>query len=268
MIDGNKSVTLSEAASRFMGGMTAGDAEVGQRAVNRFVRWFGRERRMDNLTASEIANYAQRISSSDTDYQKKLDTIKTFLAEAKNEGWTVKNLSVHLKIKKAKARASGVSGRKKETIAMTREGYEAIKSELASLKKQRPQAVEQIRRAAEDKDFRENAPLDAARERLSHLEGRSMELEEALKSAQIIDAKAAVLHTVGTGDCVVLVDPSYGEELRYTIVSPREVDPAKGKISNASPIGKAVIGKESGDTIDIETPAGKLRYRIAEVERK
>jgi len=268
MIDGNKSVILSEAVSRFMGDIPDGDVEVGQRAINRFVRWFGRERRMDSLTASEIANYAQRISSSDTDYQNKLDTIKAFLTEAKNKGWTVKNLSLHLKIKKAKTRAGGVSGRQKEAIAMTREGYEAIKSELESLKKQRPQIVEQIRMAAEDKDFRENAPLDAAKERMGHLEGRIIELEETLKLVQIIDAKAAVLHTVSTGDCVVLVDLPSGEELRYTIVSPREVNPAKGKISNASPIGKAVIGKESGATIEIETPAGELCYRIAKVERK
>jgi len=266
MINGDKGINLKEAASRFLGVLPAGDLVVGQRAINQFVRWFGRERRMDGLTASEIANYAQRISSSDTDYQRKLDIIKAFLWSARKEGWTGKNLSVHLRIKKTKT--AGSSGRKKETIEITREGYDAIKSELASLKKQRPQVVEQIRRAAEDKDFRENAPLDAAKERLSYMEGRRIELEEALKSAQIIDENATVLHTVGAGDCVLLVDLSSGEELRYTIVSPREVNPAKGKISNASPIGKAVIGKESGDTIEIEAPAGKLCYRIEKVERR
>jgi len=267
-MDSNNSVTLNEAASRFLGGLSAGDAAVGQQAVNQFVRWFGRERRMGSLAASEIANYAQRISSSDTDCQKKLDIIKSFLAGAKKEGWTAKNLSVHLKTKKARAKTAGISGKKKETIAMTREGYEAMKSELASLKKQRPQVVEQIRRAAEDKDFRENAPLDAAKERLSHLEGRIIELGETLKSAQIVDERKTVLHTICTGDCVVLVELSSDEELRYTIVSPREVNPAKGKISNASPIGRAVIGRESGATIKVETPAGELRYRIARVERK
>lgn len=222
---------------------------------------------MNSLIAGEVSKYSQQLSLSDTDYQKKLEMLKAFLSGAKKEDWTTGNLSAQLKIKKPKARASNAFGKKKEMVTMTREGYEAIMNELESLKKQRPKIVEEIRRAAEDKDFRENAPLHAAKERLGHLEGRIMELEEASKTACIVDKKTAAAHRICTGDCVVLVDMSCGEEMRYTIVSPREVEPLKGRISNASPIGKAVIGKQKGDTIEIDVPAGKLRYRIELIEK-
>jgi len=123
------------------------------------------------------------------------------------------------------------------------------------------------KRAAEDKDFRENAPLHAAKERLGHLEGKIIELQETLKIATVIGEKTGVSHKVCTGDMVVLVDMSSGEELEYTIVGPREANAAKGKISNASPIGRAVVGRGIGDVIKIEAPAGRLSYQVKKVER-
>ena len=152
-------------------------------------------------------------------------------------------------------------------MPLTQQGYETIERELKDFKGKRPQIVEEIRKAAADKDFRENAPLHAAKERLGHLEGRIMELEETLKSAVVSGEKAGVTHRVCTGDSVVLLDLSRNEELSYKIVNPREVAPAKGRISNASPIGKAIIGRECGDVIEIEAPVGKLRYRLEKVGR-
>jgi transcription elongation factor GreA len=123
-----------------------------------------------------------------------------------------------------------------------------------------------MRRAAADKDFSENAPLDAAREQYGHLEGRIRELEEALKSATVIDEKQKVILKVGIGDSVALRDLVSGEELRYVIVNPREVDPTRGKISSASPIGKAIIGRGQGEVVEVEAPAGRLHYQIERVE--
>lgn len=140
-----------------------------------------------------------------------------------------------------------------------------MKKELAALKSKRPQIIDEIRRAAADKDFRENAPLAAAREDLSHLEGRIKELEETLKSAVLIGDQPKVTPKAGIGSSIVLRDLVSAEELNYTIVSPREVNPAKGKISNASPIGKAIIGRAQGDTVEIKVPAGRLRYEIRQV---
>lgn len=94
-----------------------------------------------------------------------------------------------------------------------------------------------------------------------------MELEETLKSAVIIDEKRQNTLKVGVGDSVVLRDLDSGEELRYTLVSPREVDPVRGKISSASPIGQAIIGGGQGETVEVVAPAGKLRYQIKQIER-
>jgi transcription elongation factor GreA len=119
---------------------------------------------------------------------------------------------------------------------------------------------------ATDKDFRENAPLQAAREERGHLEGRIRELERALKSVNIVGENRNVSLQITIGDSVVLRDPA-GEELRYTLVGPREVDPSKGKISTVSPIGKAIIGRRQGEVVEVTTPAGKVRYQIRQVER-
>ena len=94
-----------------------------------------------------------------------------------------------------------------------------------------------------------------------------MELEEILRSAVIIDEKRKDAPRVNIGDNIVLRDLASGEELRYTLVNPREVDATRGKISGASPIGKAAIGKGQGEVVEVNVPAGKLRYQIKQIER-
>jgi transcription elongation factor GreA len=140
-----------------------------------------------------------------------------------------------------------------------------MEKEMAVLKSKRPQIIDEIRRAAADKDFRENAPLAAAREDLSYLEGRIKKLEEMLKSVVLIDDQPKLIPKAGIGSSILLLDLVSGEELHYTIVSPGEVDPAKGKISNASPIGKAINGRTQGDTIEIKVAVGRLCYKIKQV---
>ena len=93
-----------------------------------------------------------------------------------------------------------------------------------------------------------------------------MELEGILKAAVIIDEKQTDSVKVGIGDTVVLFEPDSDEELSYTLVSPREVDPRRGKISSASPMGRAILGRGEGETVEIEAPLGKLRYRIKRIE--
>lgn len=268
MPDSKKELSLNEAASRFLATLPLEEVAIGQQVIYQFVRWFGRQRHINNIAADEVAKYAQQIPSSVVEYKKKLDLIKAFLAYARKEGWIKKNLAIHIKIKKEKPSLKANAGRKAVTaVSLTKEGYDSMKKELSQLKSQRPRIVEEIKRAAEDKDFRENAPLDAAKERLGYLEGRIIELEETLKSATVITDKAAGMHKVCIGDRVVLIDLSCGEELKYTIVSPKEVNPDEGKISNVSPIGKTAIGRYAGDVIEIEVPAGRLRYRVERVER-
>lgn len=259
---------LGEAASSFLSSLPPKEGEVSQQAVYGFVRWCGWESPCAGITAREVANYAEQLSSSQANYLNNLELVRAFLAYTKKQGWSKTNLATYLKPKKAKARLLSSARRNlPQPASLTQQGYADMKAELEELKMRRPQAIEEIRRAAADKDFRENAPLDAAREERGYLEGRIRELEAALKSATIIGEKEKVAPKVSVGDSIVLRDQASGEELRYTIVSPREVDPTKGRISNNSPIGKAVIGQAQGEIVEIAAPVGKLRYQLVQIER-
>jgi transcription elongation factor GreA len=264
----NQSPSLGEAARQFLAKLPSQEREASQPEVYKFARWYGWERPFARLAAPEVASYAEQLSLSDTDYARKLELIRAFLAYAKKEGWSRTNLATHLKTKKAKAGPQVATRRRlPESVSLTRQRYDELEAELADLKNKRHELIDEIRRAAADKDFRENAPLDAARERRGHLEGRIRELEETLKAATIIGEKREPVPKTSVGDNIVLSDLDSGEELRYMIVDPREVDPSKGKISIASPLGKALIGRSDGEVVEITAPAGKLRYQIKRVER-
>lgn len=266
-MSGGQSPSLGEAASRFLANLPPEERGMSQQEVYKFIRWYGGERLFAGLTAPEVANYAEQLSLSDTDYLRKLELIRAFLVYAKKEGWGKSNLVSHLKARRGKTRFRSSSRQNlPRTISLTQQGYAELEAELAALKGKRPQAIDEMRRAAADKDFRENAPLEAAREQRGHLEGRIRELEEALKLAVVIDGKQKDTLRVNIGDSIVLRDLTSGEELRYTLVSPTEVDPTKGKISIASPIGKAIIGHGEGEVIEVIAPAGKLHYQITQIE--
>jgi transcription elongation factor GreA len=98
------------------------------------------------------------------------------------------------------------------------------------------------------------------------LEGRIREVETTLKTATLMDKKQPSLR-VCIGDSIILVDLESSEELHYMIVGPRETAPSKGKISGVSPVGKAVVGRSEGDTVQVSVPAGKLRYQIKHIKR-
>ncbi len=259
--------SLGEAASGFLAKLSPEERGISQQEVYRFVRWYGWERPIEGLRAPEVANYVERLSLSDTDYIKKLVLIRAFLVYARNEKWTGTNLAVHLKARKGKSSLT-LSNRRglAETVPLTRQGYAELEAELAALKVKRPGIIDEIRKAAADKDFRENAPLETARQQYGQLEGRIKKLEGILKSAIIIDEKGKDTPRVGVGDTIILRDLTSGEELRYTLVSPREVDPTRGKISNMAPIGKAINGQSQGEVVEVTTPAGKIRYEIKQIE--
>jgi len=264
---GSQNLSLGGAASQFLANLPLEERKASQQEVYKFVRWYGWERPLSGLTAPEVANYADRLSLSDTEYVKKLELVRAFLVYAKKEGWTRGNLATHLKTRKAKAKSPPLTRGVPVTTSLTQQGYAELQAELEALKSKRSQAIDEMRKAAADKDFRENAPLEAAREQHGQLAGRIRELEEAMKSATVIEDKPEATLKANIGDSVVLQDLVSEETMRYTIVSPREVDPAQGKISSASPVGGAIIGRRQGEVIEVETPAGRLRYQIKLIER-
>jgi transcription elongation factor GreA len=260
--------SLGEGVASFLATLSATDREASQPEVYKFARWYGREIQFSRLEAPKVESYAEQLSFSDTDYARKLELVRAFLSHAKKAGWTRTNMAVHLKTRKGKTSVVAAAGRGlPEAVSLTREKYDQISAEIEALKERSRELVVEMQRAAADKDFRENAPLQAAKEERGHVEGRIKELEETLKNATIIEEKKQPAVKTIVGDSIVLEDLASGEELRYKLVDSREVDPSRGKISTASPLGKALLGRKGGETVEINVPAGRLRYRIKRVER-
>jgi len=149
------------------------------------------------------------------------------------------------------------------SIILTREGFEKLKKELERLKKQdRPAVIERIKNARELGDLSENADYAQAREQQSFIEGRIYELEEKLKSAEIVDAGSSDAK-VGVGHTVEL--DMDGKSQSYQIVGENESDPVARKISVNSPIAQAILGKKIGETVTIKVPAGAKKGKIVKI---
>lgn len=150
---------------------------------------------------------------------------------------------------------------------LTVRGAQMLKEELSRLKsRERPRIVQAIAEARAHGDLKENAEYHAAREQQSMLEGRIAELEEKLANAQVIDVRSlAADGKVVFGVTVVLSEESSGDEMTYQIVGEDEADIKHGKVSIHSPIARALIGKEEGEIVEVQAPAGSRSYEIVEV---
>ena len=146
---------------------------------------------------------------------------------------------------------------------LTYEGLRKYEDELHDLKVVKRQEVAQkIKEAREQGDLSENAEYDAAKDEQRDIEARIEELEKILKNAEVV-----VEDKINIGCQVKILDIEYSEELDYKIVGSTEANSLKGKISNESPVGKALIGHKVGDTVEVETPAGVFSYKILEIQR-
>jgi len=155
-------------------------------------------------------------------------------------------------------------------VPMTVEGSERLREELNELKSvQRPKITKDIAEAREHGDLKENAEYHAAREQQSFGEGRVAEIEGKLADAQVIDVtKIEPTGRVIFGTTVTLVNLETDKTVIYQIVGEDEADVPKGKISVSSPIARAIMGKQEGDEIVVNAPAGDIEYEIAQVEHK
>jgi len=153
-----------------------------------------------------------------------------------------------------------------ERVPITRDGYEALKKELERLKSvDRPQNIQAIEEARGHGDLSENAEFEAAKERQGFIEGRVGELEFKLANADIIDPGTLPKDRAVFGTRVLVENIDTGENLEYQLVGPDESDIGKGKISVASPLGRSLIGKKTGDEITIQVPGGKRVYELVEI---
>ncbi len=148
---------------------------------------------------------------------------------------------------------------------MTRAGHAALDQELKALKSvERPAVIRAIAEAREHGDLSENAEYHAARERQSFVEGRIRELEATLSRAEVIDT-AALSGAIKFGATVTLVDEDTEEERTYQIVGEAEADIERGLLNIRSPLARALIGKDEGDSVDVRTPGGDKSYEVVSI---
>lgn len=152
-----------------------------------------------------------------------------------------------------------------EKIPMTRAGFTALDEELKTLKSvERPAVIRAIAEAREHGDLSENAEYHAAREKQSFIEGRVKELEAMLSLAEVIDP-AKLSGAIKFGATIVIVDEDTDEEKTYQIVGEAEADIERGLLNIRSPIARALIGKEEGDSVEVKTPGGQKSYEIVSI---
>ncbi len=153
-------------------------------------------------------------------------------------------------------------------VILTQEGFANLEKELEYLKtEKRVEIAERIKVALGFGDLSENSEYDEAKNAQSDNEVKIAELENKLRYAKVIDEKDIDTKTVQIGNTVKLHDIEFDEEVEYTIVGSTEVDLAENRISNESPIGRALLGAKKGATVDVEAPAGIIQYKILSIKK-
>ena len=236
-----------------------------QQEIGRMVRWLGPDRTVETITPSEIGVYSDEFakrSSTDTSPQK-VAHIKKFLAFLRSSEMTNSNLASHLRMKKSNVGkiTKKLEDSKVQQINLTEAGYKDYEKQLKDYKSERPQLAEEVRRAAADGDIRENAPLDAAREKIEMVNSKIFEIESILKIANIIDNTSGGDRIV-IGSKVSVKNHNSNNNYDYQLVEANEANPLLGKISSVSPVGSAILGRRMGDEVTVSTPGGEQIYTI------
>lgn len=161
---------------------------------------------------------------------------------------------------------TGIMAEKKNIL--TYAGLKQYEDELQNLKVvKRKEVAQKIKEAREQGDLSENAEYDAAKDEQRDIEARIEELEKLLKNAEVVVEEDVDLDKINVGCKVKVFDEEYGEEMEFKIVGSTEANSLQNKISNESPVGKALIGKKVGDMAEVETQVGTIRYKVLEIQR-
>jgi len=153
-------------------------------------------------------------------------------------------------------------------IILTQDGLKKLEDELENLKSvKRREVAERIKIAIGYGDISENSEYEDAKNEQAFIEGRIITLEKMLRNARIINNDEIDVDTVSIGSIVTVEDMEYGDTMEYTIVGTAESDPLQNKISNESPVGKAILGKNKGTIVEVNVPAGIIQYKIVDIKK-
>lgn len=254
-----ESVNATDASTHFLSSLDPDKARDERPAIDRFVESIGGDLKMADLDAGRVSEYARSMEGADA----VLEPIRAFLAYSKRMAFTDVDLVSELRLGSSPG-GLGLTKDSPEAYLVTIDGLAHLEQQVEELKGRRPEMAEALRTAMQDKDFRENAPLDAARDEQAHLEARIREIEDQLRRAVIIDEETKG-GRANVGSHVTVRNLESNGEQNFQLVSPSEVDPSSGKISIESPFGAAIIDHAPGDEVTVHAPAGMLKLRLLEV---
>ena len=226
---------------------------------------------MSALGAKVITDYVSLATGATVDGVRRLEPVREFLKYLYASGQTSKiNLGKYVRAASKKKVRSQTPGpvstpAQQEQHRLTEDGMRELEIQLDSLKVELPNVVKEMTRTAADKDVKENAPLEAARERQGHIQSRIREIERVLASALAISDTDGDGKVVGVGSTVSVKNSASKKSVDYTIVSPIEARPGVGKLSMASPVGKELLGKEVGDEVEVMTPKGSTTFVVLDI---
>lgn len=278
-----ESTTIQEALDRYVRNLKTGskskgksssaDKPIDHQALYHFVQYFSADTLVQKLTPADIGAYAESVNGTGTSPKaiEHLQAVKDFLAYVhKVLKWTAtsKNPATYVRIRKARTRAGAtVVSSESQPIELTSAGHAQLVTQRERLVVESEALVEEIRRARADGDVTENSPLDAAREEQGRVEARIQEITATLERSVIIEeGQARDSKVVKIGARVEVKDlNSNGEPKTYTLVNKTEANPLERRISDDSPMGKALLGKRVGQELLVETPRGKMNYEVLSI---
>ena len=255
--------------------------EAAREAVTRFLWHFGPSTAVTDLSPKSMEGFQETIGSNTMDPAAKLQPVKEFLRFCWKQQYTTttgasgaveaQNLGNYLRIKRATnvARdASAFQHEEAKIFEMTAAGLEHLHEELGTLQAEMPEAVQAVAAAREDKDIRENAPLEAAREYQERLKSRIDEIEYQIAHAVVREERETGRAKLGSRVSVVEIDEAdgmIGDAKEYTLVGTTEANAAARRISVESPLGRGLLDKAAGRQIEIQAPSGRKRFRLLAV---
>ena len=269
MTENGKGLSLGDAIEGFVASRKNGGPAIRQ-TLSRFLRWFGTDRPISSLTPADMEAYSVDASTETLNGSDRIKAVRNFLQYSKKNGTIETNLAFHVKLRRTPRQSRAQEARPKlisdEVVNLTAAGHAELLILEGNLKDELIKNSEEIKRAAADKDVRENAPLDAAREYQGQLMARLTTTQDTLTKAKVIDKNKDLGQEVRHGSVLKLKDIASGQILEWTLVDPREADSLAKKISTSSPVGEAVLGRKLGDEVEVSAPKGTVRYLITQVQ--
>lgn len=259
--------TLGDALQEYLASLKPAQYHEQENYVRKYVEHADPATNPGTLTGSRVESYAEsQIRAADPNAQKRVEALKAFFQFLKKKNYTTANFGINVRVRRTGGRTGTSAVRIEEApVEMTADGLEALKRELTEIEAKIPDLVKSIEVARSDGDLRENAPYHAAREALAFTNDRKQRIETSLKRAVVVDRSGRDEGLAALGSQVTVTHVEKNKQVSYQLVSSREANAGQGRLSVESPVGKVLLGRRLGDEVEVETPQGRMRYRVDSV---